>query len=134
MPLNRPVVVSSAPDSPAERPTSSVLEAAPPVLPPVLPPVPAAVPAAAPIRRFNARKSGRPDPRDPLRLGFTSAAERLREAVWHMMRIDARRLPDRHRQMLAAIARATVPKRPERRNPREVKIKMSKYRLKSYAA
>jgi hypothetical protein len=77
---------------------------------------------------------GRSNPRDPLRLSFTSAAERLREAVGEMMRMEARRLPDRHRQMLAAIARATVPKRPERHNPRTVKIKMTKYKLKRSAA
>jgi hypothetical protein len=78
-------------------------------------------------------RAGRPDPRDPLRLSFTSAAERLREAAWDMMRMDVRRLPERHRLMLAAIARATVPKRPERRNPREVKIKMSNYPRKRCA-
>jgi len=66
----------------------------------------------------------------PRRLSFTAALLRLREAVRDMMQLATSRLRDRYDRLLEATARQTVPRRPERRNPREVKIKMSKYPLK----
>ena len=66
----------------------------------------------------------------PSRLSFTGAIERLREAAYEMMRLPARRLPDRYARLLFQVGRATVPERPGRKNPRAVKIKMSKFPLK----
>ncbi len=66
----------------------------------------------------------------PQRVSFTSATERVREATYEMMRLPTARLPGRYKEMLAAIARRLVPKRPGRSFPREVKIKMSCYPLK----
>jgi hypothetical protein len=66
----------------------------------------------------------------PLRISFVSALERLREAIAEMGRLPTVHLPFRYKQMLTAIGRIQVPRRPERRNPREVKIKMSNYPLK----
>ena len=62
---------------------------------------------------------------DPRRVNFTSATERVREATFEMMRLPTTRLAERYEQMLAAIARVVVPKRPGRSFPRAVKIKMS---------
>lgn len=67
---------------------------------------------------------------DARRVSFTSATERVREATYEMMRLPTVRLAARYEQMLAAIARVVVPKRPGRRFPRAVKIKMSCYPLK----
>lgn len=66
----------------------------------------------------------------PSRLSFTAAVERLREAAYDMMRLPVQRLPARYARLFAQIARATVPERPGRKNPRAVKIKMSKFPLK----
>ena len=66
----------------------------------------------------------------PCRLSFTAAVERLREATYEMMRLPTRRLPARYARLLRQIGRATVPERPGRKNPRAVKIKMSKFPLK----
>ena len=66
----------------------------------------------------------------PCRLSFTAAVERLREATYEMMRLPTRRLPGRYARLLMQIGRATVPERPGRKNPRAVKIKMSKFPLK----
>jgi hypothetical protein len=71
---------------------------------------------------------------DPLRVSFIGAVERLREAVREMMLLPTVLLPERHRQLLRAIARQTVPLRPGRHNPRAVKVKMSVYPLKSKQA
>jgi hypothetical protein len=68
----------------------------------------------------------------PRRLSFTASVERLREATYEMMRLRAERLPDRYRLLLRTIARAIVPDRSGRKNPRCVKIKMSKYSLKTF--
>lgn len=67
---------------------------------------------------------------DPRRVSFTSATERVREATYEMMRLPTTQLAARYEQMLTAIARVVVPKRPGRRFPRAVKIKMSNYPLK----
>ena len=66
----------------------------------------------------------------PRRLSFTAALERLREASYEMMRMPACRLVARYRRLLLQIARAVIPERPGRKNPRAVKIKMSKFPLK----
>lgn len=66
----------------------------------------------------------------PRRLSFTAALERVREASESMMNLHPVLLARRYKKMLAAIARAVVPKRPGRQNPREVKIKMSSYPVK----
>jgi hypothetical protein len=67
---------------------------------------------------------------DPRRVSFTSATERVREATYEMMRLPTTQLAGRYEQMLTAIARVVVPKRPGRHFPRAVKIKMSNYPLK----
>jgi len=66
----------------------------------------------------------------PRRLSFTAAVERLREATYEMMRPRPERLLERYQVLLQGIARAIVPDRRGRKNPRCVKIKMSKYPLK----
>ena len=66
----------------------------------------------------------------PRRLSFTAALERLREATYEMMRLRTERLHERYQLLLQGIARAVVPDRRGRKNPRCVKIKMSKYPLK----
>lgn len=67
---------------------------------------------------------------DPLRVSFTSALNRIREATHDMMRMPTIRLAERYEQMIRATARVIVPKRPGRHVPRAVKIKMSSYPLK----
>lgn len=69
----------------------------------------------------------------PRRVSFVVALERIREAVRDMMQSATLRLAERYDRLLAAIARVLVPKRPERSNRREVKIKMSGYPLKRAA-
>jgi hypothetical protein len=69
-------------------------------------------------------------PCSPRRVSFTAALERIREAVRDMMQVTALRLAERYHQLLTAISRVLVPLRPDRTNPREVKIKMSNYPLK----
>ena len=63
-------------------------------------------------------------------MSFTVALERLREAAYEMMRLSARRLPARYARLLLQVGRVIVPERPGRKNPRAVKIKMSKFPLK----
>jgi hypothetical protein len=67
---------------------------------------------------------------DARRVSLTATLERMREATYEMMRLPTRRLAARYNEMLAAIARTTVPRRPGRSFPRAVKIKMSCYPLK----
>ena len=66
----------------------------------------------------------------PSRLSFTAAVERLRETTDEMMRLPACRLRARYARMFLQVGRVTVPERPGRKNPRAVKIKMSKFPLK----
>lgn len=68
----------------------------------------------------------------PERLSFTAALERTREAVQDMSRMPTQQLPARYKQLLQAVTRIVVPERPGRRFPRAIKIKMSKYPLKTY--
>ena len=65
-----------------------------------------------------------------LRLSYTATIERIREATRDMMRTRTVLLRERHDEMLQAITRSKVPKRPDRHNPRVVKMKMSRYALK----
>ena len=51
----------------------------------------------------------------PLRVSFTAALERIREAVQDMMRMPTPQLPQRYKLMLEAIGRAKIPIRPNRR-------------------
>ena len=69
-------------------------------------------------------------PCPPRRVSFTAALERIREAVRDMMQAATLRLAERYHRLLTAITRVLVPLRPDRTNPREVKIKMSNYPLK----
>lgn len=68
----------------------------------------------------------------PRRLSFVASVERIREAIWDMMRMQSDELPMRFRRMFHVIARTYTPPRPGRRYPRAVKIKMSKYPLKEW--
>ena len=70
-----------------------------------------------------------PIPVSPLRLSFTAAVERIREAVRDMMRIPHCLLQDRYDHLIHAVGRNRVPERPGRSFPRAVRIKMSKYTL-----
>ena len=81
------------------------------------------------IRR-NMGESARGHACSPLRLSFTAAVERIREAVYDMTRLPTPQLPLRYQKMLNAISRARVPPRPGRHNPRAIKVKMSKHRVK----
>jgi len=67
---------------------------------------------------------------DPRRISFTAALKTIRKHTLKMMAQPVAKLALLYRQALEAIARAQVPKRSERRNPREVKVKMSQYRVK----
>jgi len=69
----------------------------------------------------------------PRRVSFTTALERIREAVRDMMQADTLRLAERYHRLLAAITRVLVPLRPDRTNPREVKITRSRYPVKRVA-
>lgn len=66
----------------------------------------------------------------PVRLSFTDSLERIRDAALLMAAASTRELPRIYDDLLDAIARCVLPKRRERRLPREVCIKMSKFRLK----
>jgi len=83
--------------------------------------------------RFTMAQAAQISDQDPLRLSFTSALTRIREAVRDMMRSAALRLSDLFSRLLAAIGRAWIPDRPGRSHPRAVKIKMSGYPLRRYA-
>ncbi len=75
-------------------------------------------------------EAGRRKGLDARRVSFTAATERVREATYEMMRLPTTRLAGRYKRMLIAIARVVVPRRPGRRFPRAVKIKMSNYPLR----
>lgn len=84
------------------------------------------------VRRLMANAAAsaeEPEPVRPLRISFTAALERTREAVRDMMRLPPHRLQDRYDELLEAIARNRVPQRPGRSFPRAVRIKMSTYPL-----
>jgi hypothetical protein len=64
---------------------------------------------------------------DPLRISFVDSLERIREAALLMAAADTRSLQRIFDDLLASLARCLLPKRRDRRNPREVCIKMSSY-------
>jgi hypothetical protein len=66
----------------------------------------------------------------PLRISFVGALARIREAVPRMASAPARMLPSLYRTLIKAISGCMLPPRRERKNPRAVKIKMSKYPLR----
>lgn len=66
----------------------------------------------------------------PLRISFTSALERIREAVMRMAASRTDALPWLYRSLIKDIANMRLPPRRKRTNPRAVKIKMSGYPLK----
>ena len=71
---------------------------------------------------------------EPHRLSFTGALERTRTAIQEMSCSPTTLLPMRYKRLLASIAQVIVPDRTGRRNPRVVKIKMSKFRVKCSVA
>ncbi len=68
----------------------------------------------------------------PLRLSFTTTLERVRECMRDIV-LCRRPTGLRIRLMRNAIGRVLVPRRPDRKFPRAVKIKMSAYPLKPHA-
>ncbi|MBT9137451.1 MAG: hypothetical protein DDT34_02543 [Firmicutes bacterium] len=70
----------------------------------------------------------------PTRLSFTGTLERVRECMRDVMLDHSISAADRIRFMRCAIARGTVPKRPGRKSPRAVKVKMSGFPLKRNVA
>lgn len=66
----------------------------------------------------------------PLRISFVSALARVREAVPRMASAPTRLLPALYRDLIRSISRCVLPPRRKRKNPREVKVKMSKYPLR----
>lgn len=69
---------------------------------------------------------------EPLRVSFTAALSRIREAIEAMAHIPTTDLPRRHRELLSSLSQTLVPYRPDRDVRREVKVKMSKYPVKKY--
>ncbi|HYM61511.1 MAG TPA: IS4 family transposase [Thermoanaerobaculia bacterium] len=65
--------------------------------------------------------------KDPCRLSFVGALERVREAIHEMARLPVQRLRPRYERLLRTIAAAEVPARPGRSAPRAVKVKYSSY-------
>lgn len=74
------------------------------------------------------------DPEAEVFLGFRECLQRVREGVHDMMQLPNRRLRERYDQMLNGMKRAKISKRPGRKYPRAVKIKMSRYPLKHNVA
>jgi len=66
----------------------------------------------------------------PLRISFVGALARIREAVPRMASAPTRLLPSIYRALIKAISGCVLPPRRKRKNPRVVKIKMSKYPLR----
>lgn len=68
------------------------------------------------------------------RLSFTGTLERLREGLRDAVLDLLPSHQERRQKMKLAILRSVVPKRPGRRFPRAVKVKMSGFPLKRNAA
>jgi hypothetical protein len=79
------------------------------------------------VVRMSLHRAAHKGPTSPLRLSFVVALERVREAVRDLATVGTTRLPERYARLLRTPARVTVPLRPGRRSPREVKSKMSSY-------
>lgn len=69
---------------------------------------------------------------EPLRVSFTAAVTRTREAIHDMARLPSGGLVRRYEELLRSLSQILVPYRPNRNVRREVKIKMSKYPVKKY--
>lgn len=67
---------------------------------------------------------------DPDRLSFVHALEVLRDAIPQFQHTAPQQLPDLWTRLLADIAAVRLPQRRSRSNPRVVKRKMSKFKLK----
>jgi hypothetical protein len=67
---------------------------------------------------------------DPDRLSFVHAVHVLQDAIPEFQMVALAELPRLYRRLLADIAKARVPERHLRSNPRVVKRKMSNFRLK----
>ena len=67
---------------------------------------------------------------DPDRLSFINAVHIIREAIPEFQMTTPEQLPRLYRRLLCDIARHRLPKRENRSNPRVIKRKMSKFKLK----
>ncbi len=67
---------------------------------------------------------------DPDRLSFSHAVQVLGDAIAEFQMVQPAQRPALYRRLLADLARDRLPERARRRNPRVVKRKMSKYRVK----
>ncbi len=68
---------------------------------------------------------------EPRRLSFTACVERIREAIPALGTARTDALPRLYRQLLHNLSQILVPERPGRHDPRAVKIKMSKFPLRT---
>jgi hypothetical protein len=66
----------------------------------------------------------------PLRLSFVGSLERIRSATLLMAAAPTTALPQIYRDLLREIGGCMLPERRDRKNPREVCVKMSSYKLK----
>lgn len=67
---------------------------------------------------------------DPDQLSFSGAIRVLQQAVPEFQMTTPQQLPALYQRLLGDIGRKTIPKRRLRSNPRVVKRKMSKFKLK----
>jgi hypothetical protein len=70
---------------------------------------------------------------DPDRLSFTNAVQVIRDAIPEFQMTTPEQLPRLYQRLLNDIARHRLPERDNRSNPRVVKRKMSKFKLKRAA-
>ena len=80
--------------------------------------------------RFTMHKAAQLTASDPDRLSFTHALQVMQEAISEFQMTAPELLPQLYQRMLQDIAAVRLPKRRLRTNPRVVKRKMSKFRLK----
>ncbi len=66
----------------------------------------------------------------PRRLSFKSCLGRVQRTAWDLMKMALPELEQRYEKLMASLRRRPVPKRPGRKYPRRVKVKMSKFELK----
>ena len=83
------------------------------------------------IRKLMADAARRADV-EPRRLSFVACLERIREAVPALGAARTDALPRLYRRLLRNLAHIRVPERPGRHDPRAVKIKMSKFPLRTW--
>jgi len=80
--------------------------------------------------RFTMHEAAQLTASDPDRLSFTHALQVMQEAISEFQMTAPELLPQLYQRMLRDIAAVRLPKRRLRTNPRVVKRKMSKFRLK----